>query len=147
MVVTEMRGRCLMYKSIVVGVDMAQLDRAERVLQKARTLLDTGGKIVLVNVLEELPAYLSIDIPQDLMGQARSDATRTLLDLRQKFGLDASIDIRQGSPAHEILACARANAADLIILASHVPDLSNYFIGATADRVVRHAECSVLVDR
>lgn len=37
--------------------------------------------------------------------------------------------------------------ADLIIIASHTPDFSNYFIGATADRVVRHAKCSVLVDR
>ncbi len=46
-----------------------------------------------------------------------------------------------------ILAAAEAHGADLIILASHIPDFSNYFIGATADRVVRHAKCSVLVDR
>ena len=37
--------------------------------------------------------------------------------------------------------------ADLILIASHVPDFGNYFIGATADRVVRHSKCSVLVDR
>jgi nucleotide-binding universal stress UspA family protein len=33
------------------------------------------------------------------------------------------------------------------MIASHIPDIYNYFIGATADRVVRHAKCSVLVDR
>ena len=57
------------------------------------------------------------------------------------------IEIRQGSAAREILAAAEQQGADLIVVASHVPDMSNYFIGATADRIVRHAACSVLIDR
>ncbi|SIP95114.1 Nucleotide-binding universal stress protein, UspA family [Rhizobium sp. RU35A] len=136
-----------MYRSIVVAVDMAQLERGERILEKAATLLDAGGKITIVNVVEELPGYLAIDVPTDLVAQARTDASQKLAALRDRFGIDAAIEIRQGGPAHEILAAAEANRADLIVLASHVPDFSNYFIGATADRVVRHAKCSVLVDR
>ncbi|MCO5731921.1 universal stress protein [Rhizobium sp. SSA_523] len=136
-----------MYKSITVAIDMGQLERGERLLTKAMSLLDSGGRIVLVNVVEEVPGYLTVDIPLDLMGQARKDALSHLTALRDKLSADATIDIRQGGPAHEILASAEANNADLIMLASHVPDFSNYFIGATADRIVRHAKCSVLVDR
>lgn len=136
-----------MYRSIVVAIDIAQMEKGERILEKAATLLDTDGKITIVNVVEEVPGYLTIDIPTDLMGQARTDANARIGALRDKLGFDASIEIRQGGPAHEILASAEANHADLIVLASHVPDFSNYFIGATADRIVRHAKCSVLVDR
>ena len=68
-------------------------------------------------------------------------------ELRKRHGLDAELEVRQGAPARELLAAAAEHKADLIVLASHRPDLSNYFLGATADRVVRHAQCSVLVDR
>ncbi len=136
-----------MYQCIVVAVDIAQLEKAERILKKAASLIDPAGRLIIVNVVEEVPGYLAIDIPTDLMGQARLDAKAKLSGLRDTLGLDAVIEIRQGGPAHEILAAAEANKADLIVLASHVPDFSNYFIGATADRVVRHAKCSVLVDR
>jgi universal stress protein F len=136
-----------MYRSIIVAIDVAQLEKAERLAAKAAMLVDAGGKITLVNVVEEVPGYLTIDIPTDLMGQARADGQAKLGALRDKLGLDAQIEMRQGAPAHEILAAASANQADLIMLASHVPDFSNYLIGATADRVVRHAKCSVLVER
>ncbi|WP_137132050.1 universal stress protein [Rhizobium sp. FY34] len=136
-----------MYKSIIVAVDIGQLERAERLLHKGLSLVDTGGRITLVNVVEELPGYLTIDIPTDIMGEARTDSLAKLVALKDKTGADAAVEIRQGAPAHEILAAATAHQADLIMLASHVPDFSNYFIGATADRVVRHAKCSVLVDR
>lgn len=136
-----------MYKSIIIAIDIGQLERAERLLQKGLSLVDTGGRITLVNVVEELPGYLTIDIPTDIMGEARTDSLARLIALKDKAGADAAVEIRQGAPAHEILAAATAHQADLIMLASHVPDFSNYFIGATADRVVRHAKCSVLVDR
>jgi universal stress protein F len=136
-----------MYKSIVVAVDIARIDKAERILGRARTLIDSGGRITLVNVVEELPTYLSIDLPTDLLMQGRAESETRLRDLRDRLQADAAIDIRIGSPAHEILASAAANQADLIIIASHMPDFSNYLLGATADRVVRHAKCSVLVDR
>ena len=61
--------------------------------------------------------------------------------------LPAAVEVRNGSPATAIIAAAEERRADLIIIASHIPDIYNYFIGATADRVVRHAKCSVLVDR
>jgi nucleotide-binding universal stress UspA family protein len=136
-----------MYKKIIVAVDIAQVEKAERVLTKAADLRGRDGTIVLVNVVEELPAYVVSDLSVDMTVQARKDAEDQLLALRDKTGVTADIEIRQGAPAREILAAADRLQADLIIVASHVPDFSNYVIGATADRVVRHAKCSVLIDR
>ncbi|MBB4954534.1 nucleotide-binding universal stress UspA family protein [Agrobacterium vitis] len=136
-----------MYKTIIVPVDCGQLDKGERSLKKAKSLLDDGGQIVLVAVVEQIPTYLAVDIPHGIMESAIEDGKVKLAALRDKTGISAETELRIGSPAHEILATATERKADLIIIASHVPDFSNYLIGATADRVVRHAKCSVLVDR
>jgi len=136
-----------MYKTILVAVDIAQVEKAERILQKANQLSATGGRILMINVVEELPAYVVSDLSVDMLVDARKTAETELTELRNKVGVKADIEIRQGAPAREILAAADDAKADLIIVASHVPDLSNYIIGATADRVVRHAKCSVLIDR
>ena len=136
-----------MYKKIIVAVDIAQVEKAERVLTKAADLRGRDGTIVLVNVVEELPAYVVSDLSVDMLVDARRTAETELTELRSRTGVTADIEIRQGAPAREILAAAEDTHADLIIVASHVPDLSNYIIGATADRIVRHAKCSVLIDR
>lgn len=136
-----------MYKTILVAVDIAQMDKAERILKQAKQLSASDGRVLLVNVVEELPAYVVSDLSVDMLVDARKAAETELTELRGRSGVAADIEIRQGAPAREILAAAEQAKADLIIVASHVPDLSNYIIGATADRIVRHAKCSVLIDR
>lgn len=136
-----------MYKKIIVPIEIGALERGERSLRKAMTLLDDGGKIVLLNVVEDVPGYMTIDLPPDLIENAILDGRAKLEEMCMRVGVAASVEIRRGPPASNIIATAQEHEADLIIVASHVPDYSNYFIGATADRVVRHAKCSVLVDR
>jgi nucleotide-binding universal stress UspA family protein len=136
-----------MYKKIVVPVDMSAIEKGEKIIRKASGLLDAGGEIVLLNVVEQLPGYIAIDLPVDLIENAIKDGKAKLVELKERTGIQATVEIRSGPPAREILACAEEHHADLIIVASHTPDFTNYFIGATADRVVRHAKCSVLIDR
>ncbi len=136
-----------MYRKILVPVDLSNAEKAERTLKKAEALLDDGGQIVLVNVVEDLPNYLAIDVPMDIIENAVKDAENRLAVLKEKSDRIGAVEIRSGAPAREILGLAEETNADLIIIASHTPDFTNYFIGATADRVVRHAKCSVLVDR
>ncbi|MGL4198640.1 MAG: universal stress protein [Allorhizobium sp.] len=136
-----------MYKKIIVPVDPAAVAIGERILTKAKSLLDAGGEIVLLTIIEDIPGYLAIDVPVDLIEGAINDAKGKLVTLKEKTGVSAHIEIRSGAPAREILATAEEHKADLIVVGSHVPDFSNYFIGATADRVVRHSKISVLVDR
>lgn len=136
-----------MYRKIVVAVEIGALANGEATFRKAASLLDSNGEIILLNVVEDVPTYLGVDIPVDLVENAARDAEDKLQRLIVATGIPARIEISHGRPASGIIASAEANKADLIILSSHIPDFSNYFIGATADRVVRHAKCSVLVDR
>jgi nucleotide-binding universal stress UspA family protein len=136
-----------MYKKIVVPVDMGQLEKGDKILAKAKALLDAGGEIVLVNIVETVPSYLTIDLPIDFVDVSVKDAEAKLAEMDARLSAGARKVVRAGSPAREIMDLAESEGADLIIIASHRPDFTNYLIGATADRVVRHAKCSVLVDR
>jgi len=136
-----------MYNKIIVPVDMAQIERGEKILRKAMLLRGEHGSIVLLNVTENLPGYLTIEVPADFIDQNVGDATARLKALNAACGADAEIAVKVGAPADQILLLADEISADLIMVASHRPNFSNYLLGATADRVVRHAKCSVLVDR
>ncbi len=136
-----------MYKKIIVPVDMGQIEKGEKILAKAKALLDEGGQIVLVNVVETVPSYITVDLPVDFIDLSVKDAEEKLAALDSRLSAGAKKIIRVGSSAREIMDIAASEKADLIIIASHRPDFTNYLIGATADRVVRHATCSVLVDR
>ncbi|MDB5526304.1 MAG: universal stress protein [Rhizobium sp.] len=136
-----------MYRKIIVPVEMGQLEKGEKILRKAMALLDEGGKIILLNVTENIPGYLTIDLPADFTDRGVSDAADRLKTLNDALGANAEIVVKVGAPAREIIAVADELAADLVIIASHRPNLANYLLGSTADRVVRHANCSVLVDR
>jgi nucleotide-binding universal stress UspA family protein len=64
------------------------------------------------------------------------------------FGVRLSTEVRTGHPAQEILAAARTHQADLIVLGHSGRSASwGRFLGTTAEKVSRHAECSVLIIR
>lgn len=57
-------------------------------------------------------------------------------------------EIRAGRPAHELVQAAQAHHADLLILGrSGHSAIWGRFIGTTAEKAARHAECSVLIVR
>lgn len=61
----------------------------------------------------------------------------------QKSNLLCSTDVLSGNVYVETLAAAEKLNADLIIIGSGRPELKDYFLGPSAARVARHADCSV----
>ena len=55
--------------------------------------------------------------------------------------------VRVGGIYHELLQEATDWNADLIVVGSHRPVMSDYLLGSNAKTIVRHAQCSVLVVR
>jgi nucleotide-binding universal stress UspA family protein len=56
--------------------------------------------------------------------------------------------LRVGSPQVEIINAAKESGIDVIILSTHGrTGLAHVFLGSTAERVVRHAGCPVLIVR
>ena len=83
--------------------------------------------------------------------QARSYYSKIMEDaadhLKQR-GLSAKIHIDFGKPADTILRIAEDLRVDLLVLGTHPHSaLRRRVLGATADKVIDHAHCSVLVVR
>lgn len=137
-----------MYKSIIVAVALDHENTASALLDRAEKLVDQAGTVRIVTVVEPIPAYVTAELPPDIFDghvKAAQAALDTLAASRTTRPVEK--ELRFGGPAAEIMAAAEEHGADLIMVASHKPGLSTYFIGSTAAKVVRHAQCSVLVVR
>lgn len=135
-----------MYKTIIIPVDISHAEKAQQMLEVAHCIKDDDAKLLLLNVIEDVPAYAAAELPADLMGNSKRKAREVLEELARGHS-DAEIEVRQGAPHFQILEAAEERDADLIIIASHKPGLKDYFLGSTASRVVRHALCPVHVIR
>ena len=108
-------------------------------------------ELLLLHVIETIyppPELLVVDTTA-LHYRVREEAERQLSAwAKENSGLATHAFIRTGSPYHEIVACANDNNIDLIILGTHGrTGMAHLFLGSTAERVVRHAPCPVMVVR
>lgn len=110
-----------------------------------------GAKITLLHVLEpvlfasDFGYIASDDVNWDKRAKERLDllASRTVVS-----GLLNMSFVRRGAPFDEISTAARELGTDLIIISTHgYTGLQHILLGSTAERVVRHAPCPVLVVR
>jgi len=96
------------------------------------------------------PEVPLIDLDQ-WQAEMRQNGERKLMGLSKGEGFRSIATepiIRMGSPYREILQTAKDKEIDLIVLATHGHSgFSRFIMGSTAERVVRHASCPVLVVR
>ncbi len=136
-----------MYAKILIPIDLAHAEKGKVMIDIARKLGGKNVKITLINVIEDLPAYVANELPGELTQHMKKNAEVELEGMAKAAGLRAGIEIRSGRPATAILEASKNLAVDLIIIASHQPGLQDYLLGSTAASVVRHAKRSVLVMR
>jgi nucleotide-binding universal stress UspA family protein len=140
-----------MFNSILVPLDLADIDLAKPAIATAATLSQIwSGKVRLLNVLPMTPVMLAEYVPADFDDQQRETAEEALTIVARECGIEPqriSTAVRQGGIYHEILEEAAAIDADLIVMTSHRPAMRTYFLGSNAGHVVRYATCSVLVVR
>ena len=136
-----------MYKSILLPIDLSEIERGRVMIDLAQKLAEKDTRIRLLNVTVDVPAFVAAQVPNDVIKTAMTTARETLEGLITAAGIKADAEVRAGKPGPTILISADECGADLIIIRSHKPGLQDYFLGSTAARVVRHAQCSVLVMR
>lgn len=139
-----------MIKTIIVPIDIAKTGAGAAALGLAQDLAAKyGSKLVLLYVFETVPGFIKAQLPAGVHAKALEDATTSLNAFAAEQGLTGTAEVllREGHPPTEILEFANETDADMIVIASHDPGVSDYFLGSVAARVVRHAHCSVLVAR
>jgi len=85
------------------------------------------------------------DISDQLEGSAERELPK-IAEADECAGLNVEEVIAHGDAASEIVRVARERGVDLIVIASHGrTGLGRMLFGSTAESVVRHAPCPVLV--
>jgi nucleotide-binding universal stress UspA family protein len=141
-----------MYRNILVPVDLSDKHSWRKALPTAISLCETfEGKLHLITVVPEfgLPMVGQF-FPEGYEAKLRQHAAKQLRDFaaQQVPGeIECRRIVAEGKVYQEIMKAADAIKADLIVMGSHRPELSDYLLGPNAARVVRHAKSSVMVVR
>lgn len=139
-----------MFKKVLVAYDGS--DGAGLALAKAAEIGKFAGAELHILAVGRIPEYAeTVSEVEEAKEHATSFYSKIVetagRNLTQK-GLRVATRIEFGKPGDVILRIAEESGADLIILGTkpHSP-LRRRVLGATVDKVVDHAHCSVLVVR
>lgn len=134
-----------MYNKILVAMALDH-DLSPKTLRIAEALRNDGGEIIALHVHEAPQGTASVYMDEDVVkaAYAKSEA---LLKEKLKGTDNVTPKVAKGHAARTIIDYAAANGVDCIVIGSHKPGLSDYFLGSSASRVVRHAPCAVHVQR
>lgn len=135
-----------MYQHILVPVEIKEAKAYDDALKVAAELLGQGGKITLLHVIEPIPTYVSASIPPELSMQSNTEAKKLLQAMAGDLRTENAAVV-YGSAGRSIVEWAVKNDADCIVIKSHKPEFSDWFLGSTAAWVVRHAQTNVHVLR
>lgn len=135
-----------MYKNILIPMAPDHSHPFSESLDIARKIAADGAKITALSVVEMIPDYVASQLPA---GQLKKNAESIATSLNEEAGSQegVSVDVVSGHAGKSIVDYAKKHDVDCIVIASHRPGLQDYFLGSTAARVVRHAQCAVHVIR
>lgn len=139
-----------MYSSILVAVDIDEPSSWEKSLPAALAIGRCfNARIALVYVVPEKLLMIEAQWSGLAVRQILDHAHTRLAQLASECAPGVAMEkhVTSGSVYAGILEVAGQHDADLIVLASHRPEMKDYLLGANASRVVRHARCSVMVVR
>jgi len=135
-----------MHSHILIPVALDHETIVPAKIALARKLLAGGGRITLLTVLENIPGFVSEFVTVKSENELTT-GVRAKLDAVADGHGDIETVIRLGKPGVQIVMYAEENKVDLIIVGSHKPGVSDYFLGSTAARVARRAPCAVYIQR
>lgn len=135
-------------RTILVPIDYSEtskhgLENATRIATR------TGARLALLHVIVLQGAYDALYVPENLWSEdTLRGHHRKLEELGRisapDLGVTTSVTIHP-VPMEAILEEAEKIGADLIVMGTHARHgLAHFFLGSTAEEVVRHATCPVM---
>lgn len=133
-----------MYQKILVVLDGSTL--AECVLGQVEQIAKLMGAEICLLRVAHATTFPGVD-PTDVEVQAVEEAQNYLqgvADRLQQQGFNATVHVRFGDPAEEILE--HAKKIDLLAMSTHGrTGWGRWLMGSIADRVIRHSPVPVLL--
>lgn len=144
---TECTG---VYSSVLVPFEASE--SGKKALTRACSLAKIdGAEVTVLYVIpryEEMIGFFKTDsIKRSLLKEAQK-ITDGAKDLAFSQGVSVKTMIEEGQAAEKIIEAAKNNKNDLIVMGSHgYRGVNRAIMGSTAERVIIHAGCPILVAR
>lgn len=139
---------------VLCAVDVSNPHRDDDVLRMAARLaaLDEAQLDVITVVpdygMSVVGSYFDASHHPEIEQEARRRLNALVTEV---LGPEINEKVRHvvvtGNAYEEILRVARADGASMIVIGALKPDFHDFLLGPNAARVVRHADCSVMVVR
>lgn len=137
-------------KRILLATDFSEL--AARATPQAVLFAERfSAELVLLHVIETFPIDYMVGLGESKkMNAVLEDKARERIAgaAKQIQSVPVRTMVRWGKPFQEIVKAAQELKADLIVVSTHGrTGLKHVYLGSTAEQVVRHAKCTVVVAR
>jgi universal stress protein F len=141
-----------MYASILFPVDLEHDSSWAKALPAVKKLAETfGASVHVLYVVADVRMGMNTQFfPADYEKRLVATAKERLgAFIKAQMADMAKVDgyVECGSPYREIVETAERLDCDLIVMASHRPEMLDMLIGPNADNVVRHTKKSVMIVR
>lgn len=138
-----------MYTRILVPVDLENADKLTKALDLAEQTAKThGAEVVYVDVVDAVPTTSTRTEGEQIGARlAKFAADQSLaheIKTRGHVTLRGDLHLNVGA---DIIRAAKDTGCDLIIMATHMPGLKDYFLSSNAGHVAAHAPITVTVVR
>ena len=138
------------FRNILVPTDGSEYTKLaiNRAIELAK---EVGGSITAIYVIDHtvfgnIPMDSSVTSVYDMMEKEGHDATKYVLDLCDKNGIEAKELIVEGAPVKAIVNAS--SDYDVIVMGTlGRTGFAKLMMGSVAERVVRYAKCPVMVVR
>ena len=141
-----------MFKEILLPVDLGNPETQEKAVSTAIDMAKAFGcRLHVMTIVPDFgEGFVSSFFPVDFQEKIVEAANERLhAFVKERFPSDLKVQhiVAHGSIYGQIVEFAKKVDVDLIIMASHRPELADYLMGPNASQVTKHADCSVLVVR
>ena len=136
-----------MYKKILIPTDGSKSSHEE--IKRAERLIDSEGEIIILAVAKKLTPtrFESKTKIAKFNERMKLEAKKNAQDMKNKLNTPAWVrcEIVVGAPADTIIQVAQDENVELIIISSSGKSGVKILIGSVAQRVIKQAECDVLM--
>ncbi len=142
-----------MYKTIIMPVDVFEMELSDKAVRHAEFLAQQDGVIHLLHVLPGSSSFTMSRFTADLRrfeAHLQHEAETRLQTMAGHFSIDPSrikTHVRFGTVRDMVNELANEIKADVVVIGSRNPSISTHLLGSNASSVIRHAHIPVMVVR
>ncbi|WP_058911738.1 universal stress protein UspG [Entomohabitans teleogrylli] len=142
-----------MYKTILMPVDVFEMELSDKAVKHAEFLAQQDGVIYLVHVLPKSSKLILHGFAHDIRRfeeHLEKETDGKLRQMQKHFSLPEERVIpliRFGNVRDEINSVAEELDADIIIIGSRNPSITTHLLGSNAASIIRYARTPVFVIR